>query len=116
MNLELLEQSGIDVADGMRRFMNNEKMFEKYLKKFLDNTQYDQLVAEISKSDIDVNEAFEKAHAMKGVCANLSMTAVLQALDPIVETLRGGSAEGVADRMPALEEQYKKTMAAIESL
>ena len=94
--------------------MNNEELFEKFLVRFLDNTLLTELCEEINKGD--VQEAFQKAHALKGVCGNLSMEGILAELEPIVEILRAGSLEGVRERIPALEESYKKTIDAVRQL
>ena len=40
---ELLEQNGFDVDGTMRRFLNNEALYMKCMKKFLDDTSFDQL-------------------------------------------------------------------------
>ena len=116
MNRELLETAGIDVADGLHRFMNSEQMYVKYLNKFVENDQFAALKQEVEKDVIDCNEAFERAHALKGICANLSMAGMLDALNPIVEALRGGSDEGVREGMPELQRRYEQVISAIQSL
>lgn len=116
MNLDLLREAGVDVEDGLRRFMNNEAMFEKYLKKFLDNDLYEPLVEEMSKEPLQTREAFERAHALKGVCANLSMSSVMEVLHPMVEKLRVGETEGVIEALPQLQQRYDRVMEAIKKM
>ena len=40
---ELLEQKGFDVDGTMRRFLNNEALYMKCLKKFLNDTSFEKL-------------------------------------------------------------------------
>lgn len=116
MDLEKLRIADIDVEDGLHRFMSNEQMFVKYLKKFIDNDQYQALKMEIDRNPIDVKEAFERAHALKGICANLSMAGILTVLNPMVESLRAGSVEGVKENMIKLSAQYDKVITVLKQL
>ncbi len=116
MNLEKLRNAGIDVEDGLRRFMNSEQMFEKYLRKFVDNDQFALLKQELEKKDTTAAEAFERAHALKGICANLSMAGIMEVLVPMVEILRSGSLEGVREKMPELEDRYQTIITAIKEI
>ena len=43
----LLEGVGIDVEDGLHRFLNNEDLLVRFLKKFPAEESYNQLVAGI---------------------------------------------------------------------
>src|SRR5215510_2795678 len=62
----------IDFQDGVKRVMNNVKLYVKLLVKFKDGTKFEEL------EDSLVAENWEKAqseaHAIKGVAANLSLS------------------------------------------
>jgi len=114
MNRELLEQVGIDVKAGLRRFVNNEALYIKMLLKFKDNTLLQELEAELEKKD--ANEAFQKAHALKGVCGNLSMSRLEESLRPMTETLRKGELDGVSEQMQIVRASYEEVMNVISQL
>lgn len=116
MNVEMLKNAGIDVEDGLRRFMNSEQMFEKFLRKFVGNEQYAIFMRELGNPEATAEQLFEYAHALKGICGNLSLKGILEVLHPMVEVLRGGSLDGVREQAPMLEERYQRTISAIESL
>ena len=116
MDLVKLQNAGIDVEDGLRRFMKSEQMFEKFLKKFLDNDLYAAFQKEADTPDATAEQLFERAHALKGVCANLSMTGIIEVLGPMVETLRAGALTGVREQMPELDKRYQMVVSVIREL
>lgn len=71
MNFDLLINAGIDAEDAVKRFMGNESLYGRMLAKFLDDSNYDNLVRAIpEKSE---SEALTASHTLKGLCGNLSM-------------------------------------------
>lgn len=100
-----LEESGIDVDSGMARFMGNEALYEKFLKKFCDDKSYADLVQAVA--DGDCEKAFVAAHTLKGVCGNLSMTTLEQLVSRQVEYLRSGELVPAADMMPEITAAYE---------
>lgn len=81
------------------------------LKKMIDEPTYGQMVAALDAGD--VHEAFEAAHAFKGVSGNLSMTAAHDAVVPLVEALRSGDLEAARMLLPPVSAAYDKAIAAI---
>lgn len=49
--MAVLNECGIDYAEGLNRFMNNEALFEKFLLKFPDDTSYQELTAALARGD-----------------------------------------------------------------
>ena len=86
---ELLEQHGFDVDGAMKRFMNNEQLYKKCLKKFLGDESMDILKESCVAGD--TQNAFKAAHTMKGFIANLGMEKLHETLTPLVEKLRIGT-------------------------
>jgi HPt (histidine-containing phosphotransfer) domain-containing protein len=73
----------IDQADGLKRVMNNAKLYVKLLDKFKTGTNLDDLSTALQA--LDYEKAQAAAHTIKGIAANLSLTELFkQALD--VET------------------------------
>lgn len=83
---EQLKNVGVDVDTGLKRFMNNEALYMKFLNKFLTEPTYEQLQECIQKEDYP--EAFRQAHTLKGVSANLSLTLLADSVSRLVELLR----------------------------
>lgn len=82
----ILENAGIDVEDARKRFMNNEEIYLKFLKKFLVDSNYDNMMAALEQADLE--GAFVAAHTLKGVTANLSILSIYEPLKEVVEKLR----------------------------
>lgn len=113
MNQELLVQNGFDVDGAMKRFMNNEALYLKCLKKMLNDTNIKELRVAYDSGDCET--AFKAAHSIKGFVSNLGIEVLHQQIHPIVESLRAGSLPG-ADEVAQFEEMYQKIYTLIETL
>ena len=110
---ELLEQKGFDVDGTMRRFLNNEALYRKCLKKFLDDTSFEELKE--AYHDGNCNEAFKAAHTMKGFVSNLGIDKMYQLLIPMVEKLRVQNMN-IDNDMKELEILYQEAYQIIDEL
>lgn len=81
-----LERLGMDVPATLARFLDNEKMLIKFLKKFEADDNMEKLSAAIKGGD--VKTAFESAHALKGISANLSLGNLNELISKQTEYLR----------------------------
>jgi len=61
----------VDFADGVKRVMNNTKLYVKLLTKFRNDTKLDNLEATLVVGDLEGAQG--AAHTIKGVAANLSL-------------------------------------------
>ena len=115
----MLESAGIDVDTALRRMMNNEALLIKFLKKFGEDDSYKNLTAAMVTGDRKA--AFIAAHTLKGVAGNLGLDGVMNAVVPIVESLRNNE-EDIFDPcvlkadMERVTENYTKAMTAIEQI
>lgn len=115
----MLENAGIDVDTALRRMMNNEALLIKFLKKFGEDDSYKNLKAAMVTGDR--RAAFIAAHTLKGVAGNLGLDGVMNAVMPIVESLRN-SEEDIFDPcvlkadMESVTDNYTKAMTAIEQI
>jgi HPt (histidine-containing phosphotransfer) domain-containing protein len=66
----------VDEADGIKRVMNNAKLYVKLLTKFRNENNLDDLNGSLGASDLEKAQA--AAHTIKGIAANLSLTALFQ--------------------------------------
>lgn len=83
---EVFEEYGGDYTATMARFMNNETMYMKFLNMLFKDDNLDKLSEAIKNNDL--NSAFEAAHTLKGVVANMGLTPMYDAVNTIVEPLR----------------------------
>lgn len=81
-----LEENGADVNATLRRFMGNENMYLKFLKKFPGDQNYQNLGTNLEAGNYE--EAFRCAHTLKGVAANLGLLPVQTVVSGLVEELR----------------------------
>ena len=73
---EELKGLGVDVDGGLKRINGNEKLYTKLLGSFTKSINTYHVGADFDGTDY--NETIEKAHAIKGVSGNLSITPVYE--------------------------------------
>ena len=110
---KFLEEKGFDVDGTMKRFLNNENLYLKCLRKFLDDASYDKLREAYEKGNC--KEAFEGAHTMTGFVSNLGINKMYHQLIPMVEKLRVQDMS-LDDEMEHLAVLYEETYKIIEEL
>jgi HPt (histidine-containing phosphotransfer) domain-containing protein len=62
----------VNFDEGVKRVMNNTKLYVKLLTKFRDDTKLGDLEAALSAGEMEKAQA--SAHTLKGIAANLSLT------------------------------------------
>ena len=86
LTIEKLTEFGIDTKEGLARCMNNETFYFKMLAMGLSNEYFETLEKFLAANKKE--EAFEAAHALKGVVGNLALTPLYEPLSEITELLR----------------------------
>ncbi len=100
--------------DVQERFLE-DKRIKKFLFLFLNDEHFDKLGE--SMKNQDWNEAFLNAHTLKGVCANLSLSYLLDEVKILTELLRGGNGSDEANESyERVKDAYVLTRDAIEEL
>lgn len=97
--LEALKDWKCDVDGAMERFMGDEELYRTCLNAVLSDKSFAGLGAALKEDG--VKEAFDHAHTLKGVLANMGLTPMYDITVRIVEPLRKGSAEQL---LPVYEE------------
>ena len=105
-----LQAGGIEVDSALERMMGSEALLERFLTKFLADPNYDRLCRAVAR---DEAAALTAAHTLKGVCGNLSMTALFETLTAQVAEFRAGDWAAAAGRMPAITRAYGEAVRAI---
>ena len=97
LTVKTLSDYGADVSSGLARCVNKESLYLKLVKKVPDSPEFEALRDSIGKNDLKA--AFEHAHGLKGITANLSLDPILSPVSEITELLRSGT---VTDYGPLL--------------
>ena len=103
--------AGIDVEAALARMMGSEALLARLLKKFLDDANCEKLHSAIAAGDREA--ALAAAHTLKGVCGNLSMTALFDLLTHQVTAFRADDWEGAVALLEQIDQAYARVTAAI---
>ena len=100
-----------------KQIMKMDKMISKYLLKLTSSGVCDNLKS--ASESLDGTSMFESAHAMKGVCANLGLDRLADAVGEVTEEFRPGAARKLSDdevkeRLQKIFEMYDRVAAGIE--
>lgn len=104
---------GGDYDEVMGR-LRSESLVQKFVLKFPADPSFSLL--ETSLASENWAEAFRGAHTLKGVCQNLSFTALYQSSATLCEALRGGQPLTDPSLAAQVAEDYQHTAAAIQAL
>ncbi len=86
LTVQKLSQWGAHTEEGVARCMNNETFYLMLVKKMQQDASMQKLKEALARDDLDT--AFEAAHALKGVLANLALTPALEPVSELTELLR----------------------------
>lgn len=111
---ERLEEAGIDVESALERFMGNEALLERFLKKFPDDPSYAKLTAAIEAGKQE--EALIASHTLKGISGNLAMTGLFDLLTAQVAAFRADDWDEAVKLMPEISKSYETITAVIGEL
>ena len=73
------------------------------------------LASQYIKEQNDITKAFEAAHSLKGTLGNMGLTPMYEIIIQIVEPLRDGNIDGIAEKHQLLMEKYNELLAIKES-
>lgn len=105
---------GADADEAVIRLGGNAKLAKRFVRKFLDDKCFSDLLAAFEKED--ARSAFRAANALKGVTANLGLSTLVSKASEVTELLRKGKLEEGKKAVPALQEEYFRVRSLIEDL
>lgn len=109
ITIDNLAELGADVEDGVARCMGKEDFYLKLVNMVLADDGYERLKAALEAHDLD--EAFERAHALKGTIANVSLTPLLEPISAMTEQLRNRNDIDYSDLLDKMFEELDKLRA-----
>ncbi|MEG1799340.1 MAG: Hpt domain-containing protein [Synergistaceae bacterium] len=98
---------GADVKKARERLLEDDELYVNCLKDFAADRNFELL--RVAVSEERWRDAFEYAHAIKGVAGNLGLEPIFSLSSQIAEPLRSGRHEGIKDKtddMQKLEREY----------
>ncbi|MBQ5337556.1 MAG: Hpt domain-containing protein [Oscillospiraceae bacterium] len=86
MTIDSLRAFGADVDAGLTRCLNKEDFYLMLVNKAREDQKLTELAQQLGDRNLDA--AFETAHALKGMYANLSLTPLTEPVSEMTELLR----------------------------
>ena len=86
ITIEKLNRLGVDTKEGLARCMNKEDFYIRMLTMGIKDEHFEALEKALDEKNLD--EAFEAAHALKGIIGNLAITPIYIPLNRLTEMLR----------------------------
>ncbi len=100
---------GIDAPKALSRLGGNRAFFTKLLERFVTGSLYKDFIASLETEN--ASDIRDKAHALKGVAANLSLTPLFEHIAALEQESKDGAVIRRDDpRLKDLERVYQKTM------
>jgi len=103
-----LKEAGVDIKTAMNRFMGNEALLMRFLKKFDQDPNYELFKKCMEEKQYD--EAFKAAHTLKGLCGNLSLSGMFDVVSREVEALRAKEYQKAEGILPEVVEEYERVV------
>lgn len=88
LTIQGLKEFGANTEEGLQRCMGNEAFYLRFVGMVTGDAGFEKLYSSIEAGDL--KNAFEAAHALKGVLGNLSLTPIYDPVCEITEHLRAG--------------------------
>lgn len=86
LTIDKLQEYGVNTKEGLARCMGMEKFYFRMLGMGLKNDSFEKLGKALAENNLE--DAFEQAHALKGVVGNLALTPIYEPLSEMTEMLR----------------------------
>ena len=100
---------GADESGIRDRFMGDAAFYKLCFDEFIVEANFDTLREALAAKDY--GQAFEAAHAIKGLAGNLGVTAFNEALHALVESLRSESYARVDAEYAEVARQHRRLLA-----
>lgn len=106
LTIEKLREYGANVDEGLARCMNMTDFYVGLVTKMLKDNRLPLLEQQIKEGNFDA--AFETAHALKGMYANLSLTPLTKPVGEMTEMLRNRTDTDYSTLLAEAKSQFDK--------
>ena len=108
MTIDDLKAYGANVEEGLGRCMGKEDFYLKLVSMVREDPGFDKLKAALDAHNLD--DAFEAAHALKGVLGNVSLTPLYKPVSEISDLLKKRVDMDYSDLLETIFEARSKFM------
>jgi len=102
----------VNAEEGVKRVMNNAKLYVKLLNKFKDDSSFNDMEAALKTGDLE--KAQIAAHTLKGLAANLSLMELHKQSLEVETQIKAGSIN--PGQITTVKDAYGQTLAEIEKV
>ena len=108
-----LEENGADVNGTLKRFMNNDAIYMKFIMKFLEDKNFDGVNENLQKGDYEA--LFHSVHTLKGVTANLGLDPISAVAAQMSDLLRNKQPQEIdVEKLEELRDQLEEAYTRFE--
>ena len=107
LTVDTLRAYGANVDEALVRCMNNADFYLMLVGKAIEDSRLSLLAQQITEEK-DFAAAFETAHALKGMYANLSLTPLTKPVSEMTELLRSRTDTDYSVLLAEAAAQYEK--------
>jgi HPt (histidine-containing phosphotransfer) domain-containing protein len=111
LTIDNLKALGANTDEGLARCLGKEDFYLRMVSMALASDEFDRLKDAVQKGDL--NEGFERAHALKGVLSNVSLTTLAAPISEITEELRARNDIDYSALLNRIDEELKKYRALL---
>ena len=106
VTINILKEYGANTEEGLERCLQDEDFYLDLIPSALDKESYDALEAAVKAGGLD--SAFDAAHALKGVLANLALTPIYEPASEMTELLRARTKTDYAPLMQKIWDERQR--------
>ncbi|MBE6019276.1 MAG: Hpt domain-containing protein [Clostridiales bacterium] len=111
LTIDDLKSLGANTDEGLTRCMGMEEFYLRMVKMALSDDSFEKLREAVQKGDLD--EGFERAHALKGVLTNVALTSLADPVIEMTEQLRARNDIDYSELLGRMEEVLAKYRALL---
>jgi HPt (histidine-containing phosphotransfer) domain-containing protein len=106
------EKVYVNADEGIKRVMNNVKLYAKLLGKFKADTNLADLSAHLAAGDLE--KAQVAAHTLKGLAANLSLIELFEQTRDLESQIKAGAVQDGA--LDTVQNAYNETIKIVDEV
>jgi HPt (histidine-containing phosphotransfer) domain-containing protein len=102
----------INFDEGLKRVMNNAKLYARLLGKFKEDNSINDIEAALAAGEMEKAQA--AAHTLKGLAANLSLTELYKQILELETQIKAKDVKG--DQLPLVKKIYAETLPEVDKV
>ena len=111
LTIDNLKSLGANTDEGLARCLGKEDFYLRMVSMALADNGFEKLREAVISGDL--NEGFERAHALKGVLSNVALTTLADPIAEITEELRARNEIDYSGLLDRIDEELQKYRALL---